>query len=256
MKLVAPIILFILLILTPASQAQTKSEFAKKVYNSVVLLYSQTDDGGMKMRCTATSYKTVAHPDKTEYTRFVSAAHCVDGDRDEEQKLQKYFITADNEGEKVFLPAKLIEAGDKKRGDDFSIFEVIGTKFSTIPIGDSSKLYMGESLIGVSSPFGLGKLYYEGYMSNLHVDRPPMDAGEVQWTDVMIAQIGGGPGSSGSSVVSLDQHAIIGFIVGSFGQGNPGMILVPVDKFKAFESAVDAGKYKKLSPVDTNSLHF
>lgn len=224
--------------------AQSKPEFAQKVYNSVVLLYGQTEDGGMRMYCTATAYSTVQHNQVT-YTRFVSAAHCVEGDDDAEQKLQKFFITSDSEGAKTFIPAKLIESGDKKKGDDFSIFEVEGTQFPVIPLGDSSQIHMGDSVLDVSSPFGLGKIYYEGYIGNIHLDRPPLDAGDVQWTDLMIAEIGGGPGSSGSSVVSTDQHAIIGFLVGSFGEGNPGMIVVPVDKFKVFESAVDQGTYKK-----------
>lgn len=230
-----------------ADRQPTKQEFAQQVYNSVVLLYGQTPDGGMQMRCTATAYKVVKKEGK-DMTRFVSAAHCVSGDTDEEQKQQKYFVTSDALGSKTFIPASLVEAGDKKKGDDFSIFEVEGSKFPVVALGDNSKVTVAEPVIDVSAPLGLGRLYFEGYVSSVKVDRPPVNAGDVQWNDVMIVSIGGGPGSSGSCVVSLEQHAVIGFLVGSFGNGNIGFIVVPVNKFKAFEDAVDKGTYKKSAP--------
>lgn len=229
-----------------ADREVTKREFAQQVYSSVVLLYGQTPDGGMQMLCTATAYKDVKRDGKDK-TRFVSAAHCVSGDTDEEQKRQKYFISADSFGTKTFISATLVEAGDKKKGDDFSIFEVDGTQFPVVTLGDSSKVSIAEPVLDVSAPLGLGKLYFEGYVSNTKMDRPPINAGEVQWTDVMIVSIGGGPGSSGSAVVSLEQRAVVGFLVGEFGSGASavGFIVMPVNKFKAFEASVDAGTYKK-----------
>jgi len=227
-----------------ADREVTKKEFVQQVYNSVVLLYGQDETGGMKMRCTATAYR-VTEKDKVKKTRFVSAAHCVSGDTDEEQAQGKYFITLDSEGPKTFIPAVLVRAGDKKKGDDFSIFEVEGDKFPVVPVGDSKSLKIGDEVVDVSAPLGLGKIYFQGYIGNVHLDRPPLDAGEVVWSNVMIVEIGGGPGSSGSAVVSVEQKAIVAFVVGSFNGGNLGMIAVPVDKFKAFEAAVDAGTYKK-----------
>jgi hypothetical protein len=66
----------------------------------------------------------------------------------------------------------------------------------------------------------------------------------------MLVVIGGGPGSSGSSVVSEDQKAIVGFLVGSFNAGQMGMICVPVDDFKTFETKVDAGTYGDKSALE------
>ncbi len=232
---------------------ESKQEFVQRVYSSVVLLYGQTEDGGMRMHCTATAYKRV-EKDGVKKTRFVSAAHCVEGDSDEEQARGKYFITSDSLGDKTFIPAKLVRAGDKMKGDDFSIFEVEGDKFSVVSVGDSKVLKVSDEVVDVSSPLGLGKIYFSGYIGSTHIDRPPLDAGEVQWNNVMIVEIGGGPGSSGSAVVSVEQKAIVGFVVGQFKGGNLGMVVIPVDQFKVFESAVDAGTYKKtpkkVSPED------
>lgn len=229
-----------------ADRQETKQEFVKRVYSSVVLLYAQDEQGGMKMRCTATAYRRKDEKDGTKKTRFVSAAHCVEGDTDEEQSKQRFFITLDAEGTKTFLPAILVKAGDKKKGDDFSIFEVEGDKFPVIPVGDNKSLTVGDQVVDVSSPFGLGKIYFEGYIGSLRIDRPPIEGGDIEWNNIMIVEIGAGPGSSGSAVVSVDQKAIIGFLVGAFN-GNVGVITMPVDKFKAFEAAVDAGTYKKTS---------
>jgi S1-C subfamily serine protease len=220
-----------------AAQAQKKvvpvpegRELATHVDKAVVLLYRQDESGGMHFLCTATGYRVI----EGGY-RFVSAAHCVEGDTDRQEKQIKFYITNDNKDEKNFIQVKLIEAGDKKVGDDFSIFEVkTKDKFDVIPLGDNSKLLLGDRIINVASPMGLGKQYFEGYVSSLHIDRPPLDAGVVEWTEAMLVVIGSGPGSSGSSLVSVDQKAIVGFIVGGMGQANIGAICVPVDKFKAF----------------------
>ena len=80
--------------------------------------------------------------------------------------------------------------------------------------------------------------------------RPPLDAGEVEWIDIMIVSIGGGPGSSGSAIVSMEQRAIVGFLVGQISGGNIGFVVIQVDKFKAFEEAVDKGTYKRTTKED------
>lgn len=218
------------------------------VYNSVALLYRQDESGGMHMTCTATAYR------KTDKGyRFVSASHCVEGDTEREEKDIKFYIANDAAGAKNFIPAKLIEAGDRKVGDDFSIFEVETSDiFQVTPLGDNSTIKMGSEVIDVAAPLGLGKQFFQGYVTEPLVDRPPLDADSVQWSSIMLVMIGSGPGSSGSAIVSVDQRAIVGFLVGGFN-ANIGAIVVPVSKFKAFETAVDAGKYKKTSLKDSLS---
>jgi S1-C subfamily serine protease len=229
---------------TPAPAASTIS-LASSVYKAVTLLYSQDESGGMHMHCTATAYK------KTEKGyRFVTASHCVPGDSPEEQADTKYFVTSDAEGEKTYIKATLVAASDKSSGEDFAIFQV-DTKaaFDVIPLGDNTKLHLGSPVIDVAGPLGLGKQFFQGYVSNLKLDRPKLDAGEIQWKDVMLVMIGGGPGSSGSSIVSEDQKAIVGFLVGSFS-ANIGHICVPVEDFKKFEAKVDAGTYGDKSALE------
>jgi S1-C subfamily serine protease len=174
----------------------------------------------------------------------------VPGDSPEEQADIKYFITSDTEGEKTYIKATLVAASDKTSGEDFAIFQVdTKANFEVIPLGDNAKLHLGSQVIDVAGPLGLGKQFFQGYVSNLKLDRPKLDAGEVQWKDVMLVMIGSGPGSSGSSIVSEDQKAIVGFLVGGFN-ANIGAICVPVDDFKVFESKVDAGSYGDKSALE------
>ena len=225
------------------------------LYNSVALLYTQDAAGDMRITCSVTAFSTKPSTTagQSDY-RFVSAAHCVEGSSDKQQKLQKFYITTDTKGAKAYLPAKLIETGDKAVGDDFSLFEVTTAEhFEITPLGDSDKLVYGDTVIDVSGALGMGKQFFEGYVSETHLDRPPLNAGTVQWTDIMLIQIGGGPGSSGSAIVSVPQNAIVGFLVGSDGEGDIGKICVPVAKFAAFVKAVDAGTYKKTKKSDDNA---
>lgn len=214
--------------------------YVQEVYSAVTLLYSQDDEGGMHMHCTATAYRKIPGG-----YRFVTAAHCVHGDTDEEQAETVFYVTNDTAGTKTYLPAKLVRASDKESGDDFAIFEVTTTaQFSVVPLGDNTLLQVGSPVMNVAAPLGLGKQLFFGYVSALRIDRPKIDAVTVKWSDVMLVFIGGGPGSSGSAIVSDDQKAIVGLFVGGF-PANIGAIVVPISKFKTFEKSVDAGTYKK-----------
>lgn len=226
--------------LFPIAKAQAPEDI-KHLSNAVVTLYSQDEQGGMRMTCTATAYKKILNG-----YRFASAAHCVEGDDDSEQADQRFFIMLDTAGTKTFIPAKLLKAGDKMRGDDFSIFEVITpAPFEVIELGTETTLELGDRVYNVSGPLGLGKQYFEGYISSAPLDRPKLDAGDVAWRGSYLVSIGGGPGSSGSVIVSVKQKAIVGFFVGSFQAPGVGHIVIPVSQFKAFEASVDAKTYKK-----------
>lgn len=249
MKTVLSFLLLLAMLSLPASlraQRVTPEEqkLASSVSDSVVLLYTQDETGGLHMTCTGTAYRKTL----TGY-RFVSAAHCVTGDTDDEQKQIRFFVTSDKKDLKSFIEVTLVEAGDKQVGDDFSIFEAkTDLVFPITPLGDSTAIKPGDSVLDVSSPLGLGKQLFVGYVSLSHVDRPKLDAGDVQWTDVMLVNIGSGPGSSGSAIVSEDQKAIVGFLVGGFPNAQIGAICIPVSKFEAFEKKVDEGKYVKTKP--------
>ena len=111
-----------------------------------------------------------------------------------------------------------------------------------MPLGLAGKLLMGEEVLNVASPRGLGRQLFFGRVSLLSLDRPVM-VRSINWKNTLLLQIYAGPGSSGSSVVSLEQEAIVAFIVGSIS-GNPSTVALHVSRFKAFRNSVDRGTYR------------
>jgi len=58
----------------------------------------------------------------------------------------------------------------------------------------------------------------------------------------MLANLGSGPGASGSAVVSIEQEKIIGFVVGNI-IGNPTTVVLPVSRFALFIQTARLGQY-------------
>lgn len=228
-------------IATIASHAQTtEAAFVKDTYfPATALLYSQDQNGGMKMRCTATA---IENNDKGYV--FVTAAHCGCGDDPDEKTATAektfFYITNDSEGEKKFYTAKPIACGYQHAGDDFFLLQVDTTdKFPTIPLGHDPNTL--DRVINVASPLGLGKQVFVGSISSGKVDRPVVQD-DINWTNVILLQLfGTDGGSSGSSIVCADQRAICGFIVGKYQSSSFAM---PVSRLIKMREELAAGKYK------------
>jgi hypothetical protein len=250
MRRIFSIVVLILALALPtfAADAHDKA-LVEKVKTAVALLYSQDESGGMKMHCTATAFEKV----KDGYN-FVSAAHCVGNDDVAKEKAASptnipFFITFDEENgiAKRFYPANVVFVGYQHRGEDFSVFHVkTSENWPTIPIGDETKEQEGSSFINIASPLGLGKQVMYGTISKMFLDRPVV-SGDINWKGTLVLQIPGVQGgSSGSALVADDQGAIVGFLVGSIGDGT--IVAIPVTRFTAVKKAVDAKKYKWYSP--------
>jgi hypothetical protein len=211
-----------------------------KLYPATALLYSQTAEGSMDMRCTATA---VEETDST-FT-FVTASHC--GCSEDSVKnivtVEKtfFFISPDIPGNKIYLKATPIGCGFRHRGDDFFLLTTDKTiHFPIIPLGKDPKRM--DSIINVGGPLGLGKQIFVGMVTNPSVDRPIVD-GDINWTNAVLLQLFGvNGGSSGSSVVCEDQHAICSFVVGSVAETT--MVAMPVSRLIKFREDLAAGKYK------------
>jgi V8-like Glu-specific endopeptidase len=231
-------------------------EFIDTVYYpATVLLFSQNEDGGMRMLCTATAIEKTAKG----YT-FVTAAHCASQDDHETHRADAsksaFFISSDAIHTKTFIEAKVIACGYQERGDDFCLLSVETTaNFSIVKVGDDSTSISGDQIVNIASPDGLGKQVFYGRVSMPRLDRTlRQDDGDINWTNAMLVQLPGtNGGSSGSSVVCLDQQAICGFLVGIYDKTM--QVAIPVSRFKSFRTAVENGTYKWFSSdSDDNSV--
>lgn len=221
----------------------TAQDFTERVKRATALLYSQDSNGGMTMRCTVTAF------DKSGDTyKFVTAAHCLGSDDTQKERVVNYrnipfYITFDESGVKQFHRAEVHSVGYQHRGDDFAVF-LVKTKLDwpTIPVGDERKEVEGASVLNVASPLGLGLQVFRGHISKLELDRPIIQ-GDINWKGTVLLQMPGtNGGSSGSSVISVEQGAIVAFLVGTIG--GTSTTAIPATRFTAFQKLVADEKYR------------
>ncbi len=212
-------------------------------YTATALLYGQTEDGSLRMLCTATAFER----NKDVY-HFVTAAHCVAEDDTSHDRVQveptSWYITFDQPERKNFFPAKVLGVGYQHRGDDFAVLEVkLDKPVPIIPVATKDPV-MGEDVSNIASPLGLGKQLFRGHVSKDKLDRPVVE-GDINWKGATLLQMSSGPGSSGSAIVSRTQKGIVAFLVGSIGsRGSPNIVAIPVSKFSKFWTEIKAKKYK------------
>ena len=283
MKLAVAVLFFMIASFSVTAQTESESDFKARAFSATAILYGQTGEGAMEMHCTSTAYAKIPGG-----YLFVTASHCVSSQTGQsgevsrltltcplggsssectqqilsptEEKIslnpETEYITFDDSKDKEFLRAEVVVAGLQRIGDDFAVLRVKTDKeIATIPLGDELKETMGSPVINFASPQGLGRQLMVGYISMPRLDRPVKE-GAINWQDSVVLQIPAGPGSSGSSILSLKQRAIIGFLVGTVANNN--VIAIPASKFKAFSTRVNAKDYKyfpvELLPKDMPKL--
>ena len=238
-KIISGILLLLLCCRIHAQQVPIDRDYVKTLYAATGLLYGQDESGTMKMRCTVTAIDQ----DAKGFT-FVTAAHCACNDDDQRHTVSPektyFFITADESVSKDFMRATPVGCGYRHKGDDFALFHVdTDKKFPIVPIGKDPQVL--DQVVNVASPLGLGKQVMLGNISSNILNRPVISE-DINWEGVLLLQMFGvDGGSSGSSLVCVDQKAICGFIVGSVDKSS--MTAMPVSRFVKFREQLNAGKY-------------
>ena len=227
-----------------AQPAAAKS-LVEKARDATAILYSQSTSGGMRMHCTATVFEAYEQDGKKGYL-LVTAAHCVAVDNLITSKVKvsgaSFFISFDNEPKQVFHPVHVEGAGFQSRGDDFAVLHAFtDEEWEVLELGDVSSLKPMDEVLNVSAPAGLGLQVLKGHISLVSIDRPVKVRG-LNWQYAMLANLGSGPGASGSAVVSIEQEKIIGFVVGNI-IGNPTTVVLPVSRFALFIQLARLGQY-------------
>jgi hypothetical protein len=239
----------------------TPESFAKQnFYPAVYTLFTEKDDGGMDMHCTATAFEVKPSDHGYHLVRFASAGHCVQKGGGEavlfpflaptsSSKITPltYYLSLDDGDDKVFLRAKFIASGDGGRGEDFSVWE-LRTKedIPTMPLGVDPLDAFDEPIINISNPMGLGKQVFRGGVSRLNLDRHGGPEDQDWHGDMLVQLFGVDGGSSGSALMCSNQRAICGFIIGYFGEAHSTMVATKVSNFKAWYTKSQSPQ----SPID------
>jgi len=225
----------VILLLLLAAPVGAKS-LIEEVKEATMILYAQTEDGGMEQLCTTTIYQKLTIEDKPGYL-LATAAHCVAVVGDDLQTTKRasaWFVSFDEAiGPRVYHPAHVEGYGSLTRGDDFAVLHVYTSDdWPVMKLGLVGKVKEGDEVLSVAAPQGLGRQVFRGSISLLSLDRVINEKG-IHWQYAMLVQLPAGGGSSGAAIVSIKQKAIVGITVGLIG-GNPSVVALPISRFKAF----------------------
>jgi len=206
-----------------ANLNQSEQEFLKQAYDATALVYTQNDGGDLIMACTATA---VLKNDKG-YS-FLTAGHCMANND------LVYYLSDDKQDPKTFFKVDKAACGIPAEGADFCLMHVTTDReFPVVAVGVSSESVAGEPAASISSPLGLGKQTFRGFVAAPHLKRPvtlrdkdgkvkdkadDKDKAAVvvgRWYDYTLFQMPGvNSASSGSALLCMNQRAICGVVVG------------------------------------------
>jgi hypothetical protein len=221
-KLLAFIFTIVLAVATLASSINPPTGWMGQMWGSTLALYG-TKGSTTHFLCTAEPIEKIDGG-----YRLLTAGHCV-----QETPAGLQFSVAEEIGG-VRTPITLVKAR-LEAPIDFAIFDLKTTKTYTVfPLGDESELQVGDNTINPNFALGIGKQLSPGVVSALPlVPSEGCTPTEGCVGDFMVQEYAG-PGTSGSAVLSVKTHKVVGLLVWEFGQGNVGLGVEPISQFAAF----------------------
>ena len=221
-----------------AQSGKTVQDIYREEGRGVVFIQSQGVSGGGEtpfgdqQQGTATGSGFVVDEDGT----IITNAHVVEG-------ASKVTVSFEEGGEAIDAEVKGVDDDA-----DIAVLKINpeGRNLTVLPLGDSSKLSVGDPVVAIGNPFGLQRTVTTGIVSALQrqVDAPsgfPI-SGVIQ-TDASI-----NPGNSGGPLLNA-RGEVIGInsqIATGGGQGSVGIgFAVPIDQVKKELPTLRAGKEVK-----------
>jgi len=123
------------------------------------------------------------------------------------------------------VPAKLIGVDPDS---DVAVLRVDNKNLTPAPIGTSSDLLIGESVIAVGNPFGLSGTVTTGVVSATGRSVPSKEAGRT-FTDFIQTDASINPGNSGGPLLNIEGR-VIGINVAIYAAGQGIGFAIPVDR--------------------------
>jgi Do/DeqQ family serine protease len=125
------------------------------------------------------------------------------------------------------LPARVLGVDPDS---DLAVLHVDGKGFTAAPIGTSSDLMIGESVVAVGNPFGLSGTVTTGVVSALGRSVPSETQGRT-YTDFIQTDASINPGNSGGPLLNIEGK-VIGINVAIYAQAQGIGFAIPVDRAK------------------------
>lgn len=205
-----------------AGSMQPPAGWAGQLWGSTFALYG-TKGTTTHFLCTAEPIEKIVGG-----YRLLTAGHCV-----QETPAGLQFSVADEIGG-ARTPITLVKVRLDETAD-FAVFDLQTPKTYTVfPLGNESELQIGDSTINPNFALGIGKQLSPGVVSAMPlVPSEGCTIADGCVGDFMVQEFAG-PGASGSAVLSVKTHQVVGLIVWEFGQGNVGLGVEPISQFAAF----------------------
>jgi len=214
-----------------------------ETHAAVGILLGQNESGGWDALCTVTAFERSG-----QTYRFLTAAHCVAEDDQKNGRVAvaqtRWAISFDDKVGIHFYGADIVGVGYQRRGDDFAILEaVLDREIKPVRLAKKDAGY-GENVINIAAPLGLGKQLFRGHVSLPDLDRPIVE-GSINWRHANLLQVNVGPGSSGSTVLSRRQGAVVAILVGNISKrSSPNVVAIPISKFQTFRKDLQNDDYR------------
>jgi serine protease Do len=125
------------------------------------------------------------------------------------------------------LPARLLGVDPDS---DLAVLRVEGKNFTAAPIGTSSDLMIGETVVAVGNPFGLSGTVTTGVLSAVGRSVPSETQGRT-YTDFIQTDASINPGNSGGPLLNIEGK-VIGINVAIYAQAQGIGFAIPVDRAK------------------------
>lgn len=113
---------------------------------------------------------------------------------------------------------------------DLAVLKVDASRLPTLPIGSSSDLLIGETVIAVGNPFGLSGSVTTGVVSATGRS-VPSEQEERTYTDFIQTDASINPGNSGGPLLNIEGR-VIGINVAIYAQAQNIGFAIPVDRAK------------------------
>jgi serine protease Do len=123
------------------------------------------------------------------------------------------------------VPAKLLGVDPDS---DLAVLRVDAKNLVAAPVGTSSDLMIGETVVAVGNPFGLSGTVTTGVVSALGRSVPSKEAGRT-FTDFIQTDASINPGNSGGPLLNIEGK-VIGINVAIYAQGQGIGFAIPVDR--------------------------
>jgi len=123
------------------------------------------------------------------------------------------------------LPAKLLGVDPDS---DVAVLRVDNRKLAAAPIGTSSDLMIGETVVAVGNPFGLSGTVTTGVVSALGRSVPSKEAGRT-FTDFIQTDASINPGNSGGPLLNIEGK-VIGINTAIYANAQGIGFAIPVDR--------------------------